>query len=534
MSNKKNFEDEIDESRRELALFRHAIIAELDSEQLPRGELTARMAELCGRTYKLPSGRERGFTMRTLWSWWSAFKRERLRGLLPRSRKRGPRYLSPETMAAAIKARSEVPTRSTATLIDVLEKQGAVAKGKLRRSTLDRHLDAAGASRRRNKTLGSKRYTRLLFERPNQFWIGDYHEAPILYDREHDKFRTVHLSAFIDHYSKLVPHGEWYKNEQLATLEDTIKKAILKRGTFEKAYVDNAKVFRSHDFAFAVDRLGGELVHSKRYVSEGRGAIERFNRTIAEGFEPEALAAKIESLEQLNILFEAWLHERYHLQPHGSTGEPPLDRFAQNGFRPKYPDPVLVSDIFRVRVRRKVHPKTACVEVAARFFQCESFTRGRWVSAYYDPFKLDDVLIYLNGKRVQRALPQKVNDPQVAPERPTAAQLSFDYLGALRAEYDQRIVARARHISLADMQPTADFTLPDFLALCARMFGKDLAPYERDELTRAFNTVGPFSEKTCRLALEHALKLRGRGLHVSVYTHYLKTFQLAAIKANKE
>jgi hypothetical protein len=112
--------------------------------------------------------------------------------------------------------------------------------------------------------------------------------------------------------------------------------------------------------------------------------------------------------------------------------------------------------------------------------------------------------------------------------------LSFDYLGALRAEYDRRIVARARHISLADMQPADGFTLPDFLALCAKMLGKDLAPYERDELTRAFNTVGPFSEKVCRLALEHALKLRGRGLHVSVYTHYLKTFQLAAFKANKE
>lgn len=195
---------------------------------------------------------------------------------------------------------------------------------------------------------------------------------------------------------------------------------------------------------------------------------------------------------------------------------------------------MLLGDIFRVRVGRKVHPKTVCVEVEGRSFQCESFLRGRWVRVYYDPFKLDDVLIYLHGKRVQRALPQKVNDPQPAPERPTAAPLGFDYLGALRAEYDRRIVARARQLSLADMQPCADFTLPDFLNLCARMLGKDLAPYERDELTRAFNTVGPFAEKTTRLALEHALKLRGRGLHVSVYTHYLKALQLAALAANKE
>ena len=65
------------------------------------------------------------------------------------------------------------------------------------------------------------------------------------------------------------------------------------------------------------------------------------------------------------------------------------------------------------------------------------------------------------------------------------------------------------------------------------MLGHDLSPYESQELTLAFETVGPFAEKTTRLALEHALKLRGRGLHASVYSHYLRTFHLAAL-ADKE
>jgi len=70
-------------------------------------------------------------------------------------------------LAAAIKTRSEVPSRSTRTLIDALEMQQLVPPGKLKRSTLDRHLEAAGASRRRLKTLGNKVFTRLLFEHPN-------------------------------------------------------------------------------------------------------------------------------------------------------------------------------------------------------------------------------------------------------------------------------------------------------------------------------------------------------------------------------
>ncbi len=61
---------------------------------------------------------------------------------------------------------------------------------------------------------------------------------------------------------------------------------------------------------------------------------------------------------------------------------------------------------FSCRVKRKVHPKTATVEIDGVAFQCESFLRGRWVRVFYDPFRLDDVLVFLGDKRVQRAFPQ--------------------------------------------------------------------------------------------------------------------------------
>jgi len=529
-----SFDEEVDDRRRDVALFRESILEELGTEELARGELSVRIAELATRSFETPWGKLCRFTTRTLWSWWSRYKREGLLGLVPkhRSDKGLPREVTPQILQAAIQARREVPSRSTKTLIDLLVRQQLVPKGSLARSTLDRHLEQAGFSRRRLKTLGAKRYIRLLFERPNQFWIGDYHEAPILYEPRTDSFKTVHLSAFIDHYSKLLPHGEWYRNERIATLEDTFKKAILKRGLADKVYVDNGSVYRSQAFAFALAQFDIKLCRSKPYVSEGRGGIERFNRTVAEQFEPEVRAARVSDLDQINLFFEAWLEERYHRETHESTGQAPLDRFALDGFSPRYPDPALVQDTFRVRVRRRVHPKTAIVEVEGKSFLVETFLRGRWVQVYYDPHRLEDILVFLNGKRVQRALPPPRNEkPQPAPERPTAAALTFDYLASLRAAYDQRVVEAARHLSLSDWIPSTNFDLKAFLDLCGQMLGKELSPYERDELTTGFNTVGPFSEPTARLALEHALKLRGRGLHVSVYTHYLKTFHIEAIRA---
>lgn len=523
--------------RRQIALFRHAIIGELDIEALPRGTRAARIADLAARTYRHGAGRERRFSARTLWAWWSAYQRRGLDGLLPRRRvdAGARRALSDDLLEAALALRREVPSRSTATLIHILETQGRVVPGQLRRATLDRHLAHAGASRRHLRTLGDKRYIRLLFQRPNQLWVGDYHEAPLLWDPARARYRTLHLCAVIDHYSKLVPCAAWYGTEQLATLEDCLKQAILRRGVPEALYVDNGAAYRADQFAFACAHLGIRLRHSAPYVSEGRGAIERWHRTVVDQFEPEIRALRLTDPREIQLRFEAWLEQRYHLTVHEATGQAPLDRFAAPDFVPRYPDPVVVAETFRVRVRRKVHAKTSTVEVEGIAFGVEPHLRGRWVDVHDDPHALSDVLIYHQGQRVQRALPQRPNEPpRPRPERPTVTPPAFDYLGALRAEYDRRVVAEARRLTFADWTPAASFARPAFLALVAEYLGKALAPYERDALTVAYDTVGPFAEATTRLAFEHALRVRGRGLHVAVYTHYLKVFHLSAAQAHRE
>ena len=400
--------DDPETRRRQVALFRHAIIGELDIEALPRGERSARLAELAARTYQTPDGRERRFSVRTLWTWWSAYQRTGLEGLLPKVRKDHgqPKAVDRALLEAAITLRREVPSRSTATLIHILQTAGRIVPGQLRRSTLDRHLAAAGMARRRLRTLGDKRYIRLLFQRPNQLWVGDYHEAPLLWDPAHQRFRTLHLGAMIDHYSKLVPHGQWYRSEQLATLEDTLKQAVLKRGLPGGLYVDLGAAYRADQFAFACAHLGIRLRHSKPYASEGRGAIERWNRTVAEQVEPEIRALRLADLQEIQLRFEAWLEQRYHLTVHEATGQTPLDRFAQPDFTPRYPDPGLVAETFRIRVRRRVHPKTSTVEVEGVAFLVEPHLRGRWVDVHYDPHDLADVLVVLGGARVQRALPR--------------------------------------------------------------------------------------------------------------------------------
>jgi putative transposase len=178
-----NFDDDPDDRRRAIALFRKQLLEDLIESDPPRGELSARLAETAAQAVILPDGTERCYSLRTLWSWWSAYRRQGLKGLLPaeRSDKGVPREITAELQALAIEKRKEVPSRLTVTIIDTLEREGCVTTGRLHRSTLDRRLDQASHSRRRLKTLGNKRYIRMLFERPNQLWVGAYHEAPIYF-----------------------------------------------------------------------------------------------------------------------------------------------------------------------------------------------------------------------------------------------------------------------------------------------------------------------------------------------------------------
>ena len=67
--------------------------------------------------------------------------------------------------------------------------------------------------------------------------------------------------------------------------------------------------------------------------------------------------------------------------------------------------------------KRDVHKKDACVNVLGRRFVCESFLRGEKVEVRFDPRDLSSVLIFHEGKRIQRAHPQVANAHPEAPPR---------------------------------------------------------------------------------------------------------------------
>jgi len=139
-------------------------------------------------------------------------------------------------------------------------------------------------------------------EHPNQIWQSDILYGPYLPDpKAPERTRRTYLAAFIDDFLRLAPHGEFYWDEKFPALENTLKKALLKRGLPQIIYVDNGKIFsaRRLDAVCAALGIRPALRRDPPYSPEGKGKIERFFRTVREacpaagqGFSRPALAGK--------------------------------------------------------------------------------------------------------------------------------------------------------------------------------------------------------------------------------------------------
>lgn len=528
---------EDDEARQAQALFRYRLIA--DAVEAPRGARAAILREVAASDHVTPDGRTVRFSQRTLERWVARFAQGRLQALHRAARRdRGCRRgITDAALDRAIALRQEVTARSTTTLIDILERAGEVAPGALRRSTLDRHLDRRDASRRRLHVLGAKRHVRLSFEHPLDFVVADFHVGPYVRIAE-DRIARARLGAFIDHCSRYVPESRYGLAEDFMAVRRGLRSLCTAWGLMKRLYVDNGPGYQANRFHFGCDALGIEVVHSRAYVSEGRGVIERFNRTVKEGFETEVrIRPELPTLDELNAFWRAFLDERYHRTPHSETDEPPLERWqrllAQTEVRAA--DPVLLDEVLRLRARRKVHKKTSTVEVCDVCFVVDTALRARWVDVLYDPHDLANVLVYFDGRRIERATPQRPGEHPIGRAEPAPAPPpSVDYLALLQRDHERRRAAEIASIRFRAV-PADDevLTLSRLIERLRACTGRVLGDVETQHAAAVLEALAPVEIAIADVALKTAVAQLGRGLHASQYLEALRAHVLSARRKGK-
>ena len=521
-----------DDARMEWALFRYRLIAEaVEADEGARGTL---LTKLAAEEHLAPGGKLVRFSLRTFERWVARYQAKKLAGLMraPRRDKGKVRSVTAAALDRATRLRTEEPSRSTSTLIDILEREGTVATGALKRSTVDRLLDKRGASRRLMLVLGTKRHVRLSFAHPLDFVVGDFHAGPWV-RTETDELRRTELAALIDHCSRYVPESSYGLTEDICAVRRAMRGLCTTAGLPLRLYVDNGPSFQARRFHFACNELGIDLVHSRPYVSEGRGLVERFNRTVKESFEVEVrLRKEPPTLAELNDFWRAWLDERYHRRTHSETSEAPLARWerllTQTDVRRA--DPVLLDEVLRLHARRTVHPKTSTVEVGGVAFVVDTSLRKRRVDVLYDATDFASVLIYFDGRRIQRALPLVPGEaPVSAPAQPSRPPPSVDYLGLLRQAHQQR---RAEAASTLRFRAVADdsalMTLALLLERLRTCCGRSLGDVERQHAAEVLQALSPLEVAVVDAALKAAASTLGHGLHAAQYLSALKSAVLLA------
>lgn len=518
-----------DEERRlEIAAFRYRVIA--DAAESTCG-VTEAIEEAASRSYVDQTGRETRFKARTLWRYLQAYREGGLKALAPARRKDCGqlRAVTEEQLQLAVGLRRANEERPTKTIIDILERQGQVVPDSLKRSTLDRHLARLGESRRQRRRLGKKTYRKILTEAPFELVIADFHHGPYVRVEGQDQARRALLLAFIDHFSRYIIEGRYYLHEDFAALRFGFRLVLLIYGLFVRLYIDNGPSFQSARFHGACkhEAVDIEVVHSRPYVSEGRGVSERFNRTSKEQFESEVRNRdELLSLDELNAYFEAWLAERYHRDIHSELGQSPTERFRSVApqLRPA-PDPALLDELLRLRERRTVHKKWSTVQHDRVRYLVDPALRGRKVQALYDPFDPSYLLIEYDGRVIERAYPQRPGQepPPLPPPSPPGDTDQPDYLQLLRADHEARLRAELSALRLQPLPPQPELSLVDFLAQLEHCRGAVLSDAERSLVSACFRKLRPIEPEAARAALAGVVRRQGHGLHVRVYLDALQT-----------
>lgn len=137
------------------------------------------------------------------------------------------------------------------------------------------------------------------------------------------------LHTVIDDHSR-VAYIEICADEKAATAIGVLQRAVAwfaDHGvTVERVLSDNGSAYKSHAWRDACKQLGITPKHTRPYRPQTNGKIERFHRTLADGW---AYTRHYQSETDRRAALPTWLHFYNHHRTHSAIGgQPPITRLT--------------------------------------------------------------------------------------------------------------------------------------------------------------------------------------------------------------
>jgi putative transposase len=383
-----------DEKKAEgIAVWRVQMLSPLLQEGLDPAKARQIRARICEET---------GLSDRSIRRYIARYREKGFEGLKPKGKEKTNREdpIPPHILEQAILLRREVPGRSVSQIIQILEWEGRVAQGQIKRSTLQEKLAQKGYSARHMKMYAQSGVAARRYQHRyrNKLWHSDIKYGPYLPIGKDGMKKQVYLVLFVDDCSRYVLHGEFYPVLDQVIVEDCFRKAIQKYGVPETVYFDNGKQYRTKWMTRACSKMGIRLLYAKPYSPESTGKPERLNRVV-DSFLSEAALEKPQTLDKLNELFWVWLEECYQNKPHSALeGKASPEAAYRSDKKPlRFLEPEVIANAFLHCEERKVD-KAGCISFEGKKYSFVLLFRF----SGFNVFEILAVLVY-NVKIVRNA-----------------------------------------------------------------------------------------------------------------------------------
>jgi len=316
-----------DDERNQEALFRHAILGDVLSRNLRRGQLRPALKQLAQQTYQDHHGRSRRIANKTLEEWYYKYRNRGFEALKPRPRKdrNKSRVLAEDLQQLILDMKREDPGRSAPLILRELELAGRIAAHQASVSSVQRLLHRHGLSVPRMEWDHAARY-RWEASMCGELWQADALHGPILMNPATGRNQRVIVFGLIDDRSRLMPYLEGGFGETEERFLTVLYQAMARRGIVRKLLLDNHASFSGYDLRLLCARLGIHLVHSRPYDAPSKGKIERVWRTLRGQLIERLDLERVTTIDEFNLRLWTWVETEYHHQPHSSlSGRTPLE-----------------------------------------------------------------------------------------------------------------------------------------------------------------------------------------------------------------
>lgn len=262
----------IQQKRDETALQKYTMIAPLLDEHLDP-------AAACELRKKLADRYD--ISERTLRRYVNAYNQSGFDGLKPVERIRYRKEAMPDNydqlLQEAIQLRREVPRRSIEQIILILEMEGKVAPGILKRPTLQRHMYQAGfGATHMDIYKDARKSSSKRFCKPHRMMLvpGDIKYGPLLPIGKNGTMVQTYLSSAIDDHSRMILASAFYDNQEEIIVEDIFHKAILNYGRFDKCYFDHGSQYVARQLKLSLAKLSIRIAHAPIESGKSKGYVK--------------------------------------------------------------------------------------------------------------------------------------------------------------------------------------------------------------------------------------------------------------------